>query len=153
MSRTKSIFFVAGGGKAAVFAVLGCGAPDSVGVLITRALFSTGSSSISASFICETPKILPFAVRRGLRKSADALSARPSIGEPQSQSEITRLRCTPAGRGGAVVGASPLAIRSVQSANALRWSPNRWKKVNIDGPDGPYFVRVSHFSRLLAPVT
>ena len=43
---------------------------------------------------------------------------------------------------------SPLAIRSVQSANALRASPNRWKKLNIDGPDGPYLVRLSHFSRL-----
>src|SRR4051794_14695840 len=72
-----------------------------VGVLMIFELVSAGSSSISASFICDTPYIFPFAVSRGLRRSAAAASARPSIGEPQSHNEITRLRSIPLGRGGA----------------------------------------------------
>ena len=55
-------------------------------------------------------------VRRAFLKSAAALSARPSIAVPQSHMEITRLRSTPFGRGGAFFGASPFSIASVHAA-------------------------------------
>src|SRR5262245_13894938 len=63
-----------------------------VGVLTIVAVFVFGSSTFSASFICETPKTSPFALLRPLRVSAAARSARPSIGVPQSHSETTTLR-------------------------------------------------------------
>src|SRR4030088_1844243 len=66
------------------------------------------------------------------------------MGEPQSHNEMTRLRSTPAGRGGATVGASPALTRSEKSANACRASPKFMKKLPIDGPEGPTRVRFTH---------
>ncbi len=65
------------------------------------------------------------------------------MGEPQSHNEMTRLRSTPAGRGGATFGVSPPLTRSVKSANACRASPKFMKKLPIDGPEGPTRVRFS----------
>src|SRR5436189_76817 len=54
---------------------------------------------------------------------------------------------------GAALKPDTIAVASVQAAKAFRGSPNRWKKAPIDGPDGPYFVRVSHLARWVSPVT
>src|SRR5215471_687944 len=86
----------------------------------------------------------PFALAVGMRVSPATLSERPSIGDPQSHVVITRLRSTPVGRGGATFGASPALTRSVRSAKPRRASPKFMKKVPIEGPDGPTFVRFSH---------
>src|SRR6185295_2873756 len=88
----------------------------------------------------------PLAFAVGIRVSPATLSERPSIGEPQSHIVTTRLRSTPAGRGGATFGASPALTRSVKSANAARASPKFMKKLPIDGPDGPTLVRFSQAS-------
>src|SRR4029077_13210930 len=51
--------------------------------------------------------------------------------------------------GGASFGYSPAAMRSVQSANIARCSPNERKEPPMFAPTGPDFVRRSHASRLL----
>ena len=43
----------------------------------------------------------------------------PPVGPDQSHSEMTRLRSTPVGRGGACFGTAPAAMRSVHSAKRL----------------------------------
>ncbi len=87
------------------------------------ALFATGSSMVNPSVISEAPYTGPFALTVGVRVSDAAISDRPSLGVPQSQSVTTRLRSTPVGLGGDVFGVSPIATRSVQSAKAFRCPP------------------------------
>ena len=55
-------------------------------------------------------------VERGLRRSVETSSCRYAFGSAQSHSVMTTLRSMPRGRGGAG-GTSPVATRSVQSAN------------------------------------
>src|SRR5215469_1747738 len=106
-------------------------------------LLATGSSTVRMSVISEAPYTFPFALILALRVSEAALSERPSLGVPQSHSVMTRLRSTPVGRGGATLGASPFAMRSLQSANAERCGPIARKKLPMAGPEGPTLVRRS----------
>ena len=103
---------------------------------------------VSESVISATPYTGPFAFTVASRMSPAAISVRPSISDPQSHKVITRFRSTPLGRGGASVGASPAAMRSVQSASAWRISPRRRKSPAIAGPEGPTAVRRVQTSRL-----
>src|SRR5213593_3830384 len=89
----------------------------------------------------------PFAFIVGVRSSVAATSLRRLVGRPQSHIEITILRSTPFGRGGATLGKAPSAIRSVQSAYILRCAPIALKLAAIPGPEGPIVVWRSHFSR------
>src|SRR5262245_46010538 len=118
----------------------------SEGAFNTAALFCTGSRVLMVSVISDAPKTNAFAFTLALRVSEAALSDRPSLGVPQSHSVMTRLRSTPRGLGGVCFGASPFMIRSVQSANIFRCGPIARKKLPIEGPDGPTFVRRSHAS-------
>src|SRR5207253_685324 len=108
--------------------------------------FLTGSRTITLSVISEAPYTNPLAFILGLRTSDAASSERPSFGVPQSHSVMTRLRSTPAGRGGVALGASSFAMRSDQSANIFRLSPIARKNAPMDGPEGPTFVRRSQAS-------
>ena len=81
------------------------------------------------------------------RTSAGVLSVRPSCSVPQSQRVTTTLRSAPVGRGGVWVGASPDAMRSVQSANIARCGPSRRNAPAIEEPIGPIATRSSHASR------
>src|SRR5438552_9900580 len=91
----------------------------------------------------------PFAFIVGVRSSVAATSLRRLVGRAQSHIEITMLRSTPFGRGGATLGKAPSAIRSVQSAYILRWAPIALKLAAMPGPEGPIVVCRSHFSRLV----
>src|SRR5262245_38950321 len=75
--------------------------------LMVRAVCVTGFRTVNESVISATPYTGPFALAVGTRVSPATLSDRPSVGVPQSHQETTRLRSTPAGRGGGVLGASP----------------------------------------------
>src|SRR5437764_11395811 len=90
----------------------------------------------------------PFACFLSVRSVVAATSLRRLVGKAQSHIEITRLRSTPFGRGGATLGKAPSAIRSVQSAYILRCAPNALKLAAMPGPEGPIVVWRSHFSRL-----
>ena len=81
------------------------------------------------------------------RTSEAALSVRPSVSVPQSQRVTTTLRSMPAGRGGVWVGASPAAMRSLQSANMRRWSPSPPHMLAMLEPIGPIATRRSHAAR------
>src|SRR5438552_5567652 len=70
------------------------------------------------------------------------------MGVAQSHSETTTLRSTPVGRGGPSFGYAPAAMRSVQSAKALRSTPIRMKVPLMPPPLGPDRTRRSHASRL-----
>ena len=83
----------------------------------------------------------PLAFIVGVRSSVAAISLRLLVGRAQSHIEITRLRSTPVGRGGACLGYAPLAMRSVQSANALRCSPSLTKMVLMLEAFGPIAIR------------
>ena len=85
----------------------------------------------------------------GLRSSVAAASLRRLVGSAQSHIEITRLRSTPTGRGGAS-GYAPAAIFSVQSANAFRCSPSPLKTSLMLAPLGPIAVWRSHASSVEA---
>src|ERR1700680_3011451 len=89
----------------------------------------------------------PFAFRVGVRSSVAATSLRRLVGVAQSHIEITRLRSRPEGRGGAF-GYAPAAMRSVQSAYALRCAPMRLKLALMPGPLGPTVTWGSQASRL-----
>ena len=80
------------------------------------------------------------------RTSDGVLSVRPSYSVPQSHSVTTTLRSAPRGRGGVCAGASPAAMRSVQSANIVRCSPSRRNMPFIAEPIGPIATRSSHAS-------
>src|SRR2546427_6001838 len=90
----------------------------------------------------------PFAFIVGVRSSVAATSLRRLVGRAQSHIEITMLRSTPFGRGGATLGKAPSAIRSVQSAYILRCTPSALKLAALPGPEGPIVVWRSPFSRL-----
>src|SRR6266704_6133553 len=68
------------------------------------------------------------------------------VGSAQSHSVITTLRSIPWGLGGASLGYSPAAMRSVQSANCFsaRSRPKPDNRVDICGPSCPDFTRRSH---------
>ena len=87
------------------------------------------------------PYTSPFAFSVGVRSSVAARSLLLLVGIAQSHIEITRLRSTPVGRGGAPLGYAPAAMRSVQSANASRCSPSRTKMAPMLGPEGPITIR------------
>src|SRR5207247_6945645 len=89
----------------------------------------------------------PFAFIVGVRASVVATSVRLLVGRAQSHIEITTLRSRPDGRGGAL-GKAPAAIRSVQSAYALRCAPIRLKLAVMPGPLGPTVTWRSQASRL-----
>src|SRR5215813_10424026 len=127
------IFSVPQYGDAGVFAS-STGAFD--GSLISLVAFVRGSSTARMSELWYGPYTNPFALYVGLRSSVAAASLRRLVGSPQSHIEITRLRSTPTGRGGAS-GYAPAAIRSVQSANALRCSPKFLKTALMFPPFGP----------------
>ena len=80
------------------------------------------------------------------RTSDGVLSVRPSYSVPQSQSVTTTFRSAPRGRGGVCAGASPDAIRAVQSANIVRCGPRRRNIPFIEEPIGPIATRRSHAS-------
>src|SRR5215831_7591883 len=71
------------------------------GSLIAVALFSRGSRTAMMSELWIDPYTGPFAFIVGVRSSVAATSVRLLVGSAQSHIEITRLRSTPAGRGGA----------------------------------------------------
>ena len=74
------------------------------GTLIWLARFSSGSSTARMSTLWMTPYTGPFALSVALRSLDAAASLRPLVGVAQSQTEITRLRSMPVGRGGACLG-------------------------------------------------
>src|SRR5437773_10088673 len=90
----------------------------------------------------------PFAFIVGVRSSVAATSLRRLVGRAQSHIEITMLRSTPLGRGGATLGKAPSAIRSVQSAYILRCAAIALKLAAMPGPEGPVLVWCSHVSWL-----
>src|SRR5207248_7339309 len=85
----------------------------------------------------------------GVRTAVEPTSHSSLVGSAQSHIEITMLRSTPFGRGGATLGKAPSAIRSVQSAYILRCAPIALKLAAMPGPEGPIVVWRSHFSRLV----
>src|SRR5438046_3617755 len=91
----------------------------------------------------------PFAFIVGVRSSVAATSLRRLVGRAQSHIEITMLRSTPFGRGGATLGKAPSAIRSVQSAHILRCAPIALKLAAMPGPERPLVVWRSHVPRLV----
>src|SRR5262249_51619670 len=76
-----------------------CGARD--GSLISVARFSRGSTTAMMSELWTDPYTNPFAFIVGVRSSVIATSVRLLVGSAQSHIEITTLRSTPDGRGGA----------------------------------------------------
>src|SRR5438094_4813398 len=127
------IFSVPQNGDAGVSVSI-CGAFD--GSVISVDLFSRGSRTATMSELWIDPYTKPFAFIVGVRSSVAATSVRLLVGSAQSHNEITMLRSRPAGRGGAF-GYAPAAMRSVQSAYALRCAPIRLKFAVMPGPLGP----------------
>ena len=89
----------------------------------------------------------PLAFTRGLRLSVDASSWILPISSVHSHWVSTRLRSSPRGRGGAG-GTSPLAMRSLQSANmrSPRSRPKRDIHMLISAPRCPIRTRASQAS-------
>ena len=71
------------------------------GILISLVVFVRGSSTARMSELWYGPYTSPFAFSVGLRSSVAAASLRRLVGSAQSHIEMTRLRSTPTGRGGA----------------------------------------------------
>src|SRR2546428_13461893 len=91
----------------------------------------------------------PFAFIVGVRSSVAATSLRRLVGRAQSHIEITMLRSTPFGRGGATLGKAPPAIRSGQSADIFRRAPLALKLAAMPGPEGPISLWRPHFPGLV----
>ncbi len=91
----------------------------------------------------------PPAFTVGSRLSVDASSWIFPISSVHSHWVRTRLRSTPRGRGGAG-GVSPVAMRSLQSANmrSPRPRPKRDIHMLISAPRCPMRTRASHASAL-----
>ncbi len=88
----------------------------------TVLVFGSSSGALSVEYSGEpNSRPLPFTV--GSRRSDEIRSCMYLSGADQSQVVTTRLRSTPAGRGGLLLGSSPLATRSVQSPKYLYGTP------------------------------
>src|SRR5438445_312743 len=101
------------------------------------------------------PYTSPFAFSVGVRSSVAARSLRLLVAMAQSHIEITRLRSTPVGRGGASLGYAPAAMRSVESANTLRCAPSRTKMALVLAAAAPECLeeRLGRFRQDVASLT
>src|SRR6266849_4191405 len=86
-----------------------------VGILSKDAVLVFGSTSAAEPLPIAVPNTGPLAFTVGFRLSVEAEKCVQSVAPPHSHSVSTTFRSTPCGRGGAS-GASPAAIRSLQSA-------------------------------------
>ena len=91
-----------------------------------------------------------FGDTRGLRLSVAVMSWIFVIVVPHSHEVMTTLRSTPCGRAGFSAGTSPVAIRSVQSANIrrARARPRPVMTLFISEARCPMRTRLSHMSTL-----
>src|SRR5262249_10776537 len=112
-----------------------------VGIVISVAVFSFGSTTIHFPRPESTPQMLPFALIRGFCLEVAISSWMYDVSVPQSHMVMTTLRSTAVGLGGAG-GSSPAAMRSVQSANmGNARGPRRRISASISHPRWPVWVR------------
>src|ERR1044071_10272312 len=100
---------------------------SATGILKNDAVLVFGSriGALSVEYSGE-PNSGPLALTVGLRRSVDTVSCIYLSGDDQSQVVTTRLRSTPAGRGGLFFGNSPLATRSVDRKSTRLNSSHEW---------------------------
>ena len=105
------------------------------GILIISERCAAVSVTSRKSLPMSTPYSGPLALTRGLRLSVAISSCTKATLSPQFHIVMTTLRSTPCGRGGAG-GASPAAMRSVQSTSMSRARPRpkRVMKLFISDP-------------------
>src|SRR5690348_5521320 len=105
---------------------------SATGILKNDTVLVLGSrmGALSVEYSGE-PHSSPWALTVGLRRSVETVSCMYLSGADQSQVVTTRLRSTPAGRGGLLFGSSPLATRSVQSPKYLYGAPPNWPAMRL----------------------